>query len=162
MTWSPAQWPLNRETHPSHRKRRSSGEFGIRGSAGVHRRRQWAKGVQNARRWQPAEQSRAWCWRRCRSVAEVALVASMPRDKVGLAWRLIAQDTGIDSAMADDREWIDRNRPIGSDRGKAEQDYVQGHCIDRKQGHASPQYQTHDKQSSTFTPVAYHRLRTTE
>ena len=90
------------------------------------------------------------------------MVAGMPRDKVGLAWRLIPQGTGIDSTMADDREWIDRSRPIGSDRGEAEQDYVQGDRIDRKQGHASPQYQTHDRQSSVFTPVAYHRLRTTE
>jgi hypothetical protein len=64
----------------------------------------------------------------------------MPRDKVGLAWRLIAQGTGIDSTMADDREWIDRSRPIGSDRREPKQDYVQGDRIDRKQGHASPQY----------------------
>ncbi len=37
------------------------------------------------------------------------MVAGMPRDKVGLAWRLIAHSTGMDNAMAYDGEWIDRS-----------------------------------------------------
>jgi hypothetical protein len=55
----------------------------------------------------------------------------MPGDKVGLAWRLIAQRTSMGNAMADDRERIDRSRPIGIDRREAKQDYVQDDRIDR-------------------------------
>jgi hypothetical protein len=62
----------------------------------------------------------------------------MPGDKVGLAWRLVAYSTGRGNAMADDRERIDRGRPVGGDWHEAKQDDVQGDRIDRQQSHASP------------------------
>jgi hypothetical protein len=74
------------------------------------------------------------------------LVAGVPRDKVGLTWRLIAQGTGIDTTMADDGEWIDRGRTVGSDWREAKQNHVKGDRVDRHPTHHSPEADAHDTQ----------------
>ena len=57
--------------------------------------------------------------RRNRGAAQIAMLASVPKQLIGANWTLAGRRDGLAIAAADDGEWIARNRVAANDRRDA-------------------------------------------